>query len=151
MTEISPGEQPEKHIPLDGPELYPDWFVAVLKEGAATGRVPEMKHMLRGLVQYAESGVLTELGVSEQYEAIVETIREEIKARTAETVAELNQAMEVYGEELPKTFVQTEAGGGWKLVEGFAQGADFTINPVVEGDAWIGNVYGIRQDSAENE
>lgn len=142
-------QRPE--MKLGEPAMYTGWIVDVLKERAATGIVPELKYALRDFDRYSGSQAFTEIGVDSHFQAILETLHREITERTTETVDELNKAMQEYGEQLPATFIQTEKDGEWRRVQEFSQGDDFTIDPVVDGEIWTGDIYDIRQESTDDE
>jgi hypothetical protein len=154
VAENFTGEQPivqQPEMKLSEPDMYPGWIVDVLKERAATGMVPELKNALRVFGFYSGTQAIAEIGVDDKLQAILETLRREIAERTKETVSELNKAMRTYAEMLPATFIQTEEDGEWQQVEGFSQGDDFTIDPIINGEAWAGVIYGIKQESNDDE
>lgn len=147
------GEQPqgseERAIALDVPETYRSWIVDVLREGDASGMVPDLRYMLQDFDRYNGDPLVREVGIETYLQAIIDSLRGELAERTRETVAELNLALERYTTELPETYVQTEENGPWQLVEGFVEGEDFTVLPVLEAQPWYGAIIDIQQREDE--
>lgn len=136
-----------KEASLDAPIIYGPWIMEVLRRRDAGGsEVPEMKAMLSDFERYSDSRIALDLGIAPEIKDVIEKLRQQIDLYTKETVEELNLALVRYKGRIPETYVilggqQPEP----RVVEGFSQGDNFSILPVVNGEVCHGEVVRVEQ------